>query len=58
MKHGNLCLEQKEKKIITIKWIFIRNLNEYGQVVSNKSRLGCKGYAQVEGVGFEETFFM
>jgi hypothetical protein len=31
-------------------------LNEDGQVTRNKSRLVCKGYAQVEGIDFEETF--
>jgi hypothetical protein len=31
-------------------------LNEDGQIVRNKPRLVCKGYAQVEGVEFEETF--
>jgi hypothetical protein len=31
-------------------------LNEDGQVTRNKTRLVCKGYAQVEGIYFEETF--
>jgi hypothetical protein len=31
-------------------------LNEDGEVTRNKSRLVCKGYAQVEGADFEETF--
>jgi hypothetical protein len=31
-------------------------LNEYGHVTRNKVRLVCKGYAQVEGIDFEDTF--
>ena len=27
-----------------------------GKVIRKKSRLVCKGYAQVEGIDFEETF--
>ena len=31
-------------------------MNEDGQVTRNKEILVCKGYAQVEGIDFEETF--
>jgi hypothetical protein len=31
-------------------------LNEDGQVTRKKVRLVCKGYAQIEGIDFEETF--
>jgi hypothetical protein len=34
----------------------MNKLNEDGQVTRNKDRLVCKGYAQVEGIDFEETF--
>jgi hypothetical protein len=34
----------------------MNKLNEYGQVTRNTTRLVCKGYAQVEGIDFEETF--
>lgn len=36
--------------------MFRNKLNEHGQVIRNKKILVCKGYAQVEGVDFEETF--
>jgi hypothetical protein len=37
----------KGKNIIGSKWIFKNKLNEQGQVVRNKARLVCKGYAQI-----------
>jgi hypothetical protein len=44
------------KNVIGSKWIFKNKLNEQGQVVMNKARLVCKGYAQIEGQAFDETF--
>eukprot|EP00253_Pinus_taeda_P005170 PITA_05170 len=46
----------KDKNVIGTKWIFKNKLNENGEVIRNKARLVCKGYAQQEGIGFEETF--
>jgi hypothetical protein len=46
----------KDKNVIGTKWVFRNKLNEDGQVTRNKERLVCKGYAQVEGVYFEENF--
>jgi hypothetical protein len=44
------------KNVIGTKWVFKNKLNEDGQVARNKARLVCKGYAQIEGINFEETF--
>ena len=46
----------KYKNIIGTKWIFKNNFNQDGQVIGNTSRLVCKGYSQVEGIDFEETY--
>jgi hypothetical protein len=46
----------KDKNVIGSKWAFKNKMNEKGQVVRNKDRLVYKGYAQVEGQDFDETF--
>jgi hypothetical protein len=45
----------RNKNVIGTKWVFRSKLNENGNVTRNKAILVCKGYAQVEGIDFEET---
>ena len=46
----------KDKNVIGTKWVFKNKVNEDGEIIINKARLVCKGYSQIEGTGFEETF--
>jgi hypothetical protein len=46
----------KNKNVIDTKWVFRNKLNEDGHVTRNKARLVCKGYAQIQGIDFEETY--
>ena len=51
-----LVPKPKGMNVIRTKWIFKNNFNEDGQVIRNKAILVCKGYAQIEGFEFEQTF--
>jgi FtsZ-interacting cell division protein YlmF len=46
------------KNVIGSKWVYKNKMNEQGNIVINKSRLVCKGYAQIEGLDFDETFVL
>ena len=45
-----------KKNVIGAKWIFINKLDEAGKVTWKKARLVCKGYAQLEGINYGETY--
>ncbi|TYJ98295.1 gag-pol polyprotein [Cucumis melo var. makuwa] len=58
-KHNNvwtLVPKPDGANIIGTKWIFKNKTDESGSVVRNKACLVAQGYAQVEGVDFDETF--
>nr|GFC72696.1 retrovirus-related Pol polyprotein from transposon TNT 1-94 [Tanacetum cinerariifolium] len=42
--------------VINLKWLWKNKRDEKNTVIRNKSRLVAKGYAQKEGVNFEESF--
>ncbi|GKB40733.1 retrovirus-related pol polyprotein from transposon TNT 1-94 [Tanacetum coccineum] len=44
------------KNVINLKWLWKNKRDEENTVIRNKSRLMAKGYAQKEGIDFEESF--
>ncbi|WJZ82104.1 hypothetical protein VitviT2T_001894 [Vitis vinifera] len=44
------------KKAIGVKWVFRTKFNSYGLIFKHKARLVVKGFAQVSGVDYDDTF--
>jgi hypothetical protein len=57
-KHNGVwsLIERPKQNIIGTKWVFCNKQNEHGVVTRNKARLVVKGYSQVKGLDFNETF--
>jgi hypothetical protein len=57
-KHGTWSLVNPppDRKVITGRWVLKTKLNEDGSVARYKARYVARGYAQVEGVDFFETY--
>jgi hypothetical protein len=49
-------VERPKQNIIVAKWIFHNKQDGYGVVTRSKAWLIAKGYLQVEGFDFDETF--
>jgi hypothetical protein len=45
-----------KQNVVRTKWVFRHKQDEQGMVTRNKAPLVAKGYAQVTGLDFEETF--
>jgi hypothetical protein len=44
------------QNVVGTKWVFRNKQDEHGVVTRNKARLVPKGYSQVEGLDFDETY--
>jgi hypothetical protein len=49
-------VERPKQNVVGTKWVFRNKKDKHGVVTRNKVRLVAKGYSEVEGLDFEETF--
>ena len=52
----HLVERPKDRNVIGVKWVYRTKLNVDGSINKHKARLIVKGYAQVFGVDYSETF--
>ena len=52
----DLVPRPNNKSIIDTKWVFRNKLDDKGIVVRNKARLVARGFNQVEGLDYDETY--
>ncbi|XP_074576648.1 uncharacterized protein LOC141833162 [Curcuma longa] len=45
-----------DNTIVTTKWVFRNKLDDQGKVTRNKARLVARGFNQVEGLDYDETY--
>ena len=55
-KVWHLVPRPTDQSVIRTRWVFRNKLDEQGNVIRNKARLVLKGYNQVEGIDYGETF--
>jgi hypothetical protein len=57
-KHNEVwsLVEKLRQNVIGTKWMLHNKQDEHGVVTRNKALLVAKGYSQVEGLDFDETF--
>jgi hypothetical protein len=49
-------VERPKQNVVGTKWVFRNKQDEFGVVTRNKARFVTKGYSQLEGLDFKETF--
>jgi len=55
-KTWDLCSLPSERKALNCKWVFKTKRSSDGSIQRYKARLVVKGYAQQEGIDFQETY--
>lgn len=55
-KTWKLVDRPQDRKVIGVKWVFKTKLNADGSINKHKARLVVKGYAQIFGVDYLDTF--
>jgi hypothetical protein len=49
-------VSRPNQNVVDTKWVFRNKQDEHGTVTRNKTRFVAKGYSQVEGLDFDETY--
>jgi hypothetical protein len=49
-------VERPKQNVVGTKWVFRNKQDEHGVITRNKARLVVKGYSQIRGLDFDETF--
>jgi hypothetical protein len=57
-KHNEVwsLIERPKQNVVVTKWVFRNKQDEHRVVTRNKAWHVVKGYSQVEGLNFDETF--
>ena len=56
MKVYEVVDRPKDRKVVASKWVFRTKRNSEGEITRYKARVVAKGYTQVEGLDYDETF--
>jgi hypothetical protein len=55
-KTWKLVPRPKNRNVVSSKWLFKHKLNEHGQIIRRKVRLVARGFTQIYGMDYLDTF--